>query len=207
MRSATARSTAGQPGPLEASARVAVVAANLYVIFFNFSWGPVMWVMLGEMFPNQIRGSALAVSGFVQWFANFVISFSFPVMAASWGLPASYAFYGVCAAISFFLVKSLVRETRGKELEHMEGMMSRQWGGPPVMREGLRCLTGKPPSSTPFRSREWFERRAGRHGSALSRALMTYGFTREELRSGRPIVGIAQSGSDLAPCNRIHLNW
>ena len=41
---------------------IAVVAANLYVIFFNFSWGPVMWVMLGEMFPNQIRGSALAVS-------------------------------------------------------------------------------------------------------------------------------------------------
>src|SRR3954471_10567125 len=60
---------------------VAVVAANLYVIFFNASWGPVMWVMLGEMFPNQIRGSALAVAGFFQWFANFLISFSFPPMA------------------------------------------------------------------------------------------------------------------------------
>ena len=58
---------------------IAVVAANLYVIFFNVSWGPVMWVMLGEMFPNQIRGSALAVCGFFQWFANFLISFSFPV--------------------------------------------------------------------------------------------------------------------------------
>ena len=100
---------------------IAVVAANLYVIFFNFSWGPVMWVMLGEMFPNQIRGSALAVSGFVQWFANFLISFSFPVMAAKLGLTISYTFYGVCAVISFFLVKSLVHETRGKELEQMEG--------------------------------------------------------------------------------------
>ena len=100
---------------------LAVVAANLYVIFFNFSWGPVMWVMLGEMFPNQIRGSALAVSGFVQWFANFLISFSFPVMAAKLGLTISYTFYGVCAVISFFLVKSLVHETRGKELEQMEG--------------------------------------------------------------------------------------
>jgi SP family sugar:H+ symporter-like MFS transporter len=100
---------------------VAVVAANLYVIFFNVSWGPVMWVMLGEMFPNQIRGSALAVSGFVQWFANFLISFSFPVMAAKLGLTISYAFYAVCALISFFLVKSLVHETRGKELEQMEG--------------------------------------------------------------------------------------
>jgi MFS transporter, SP family, sugar:H+ symporter len=100
---------------------IAVVAANLYVIFFNFSWGPVMWVMLGEMFPNQIRGSALAVSGFVQWFANFLISFSFPVMAAQLGLTKSYLFYAVCAVISFFLVQSMVRETRGKELEQMEG--------------------------------------------------------------------------------------
>jgi SP family sugar:H+ symporter-like MFS transporter len=100
---------------------VAVVAANLYVIFFNLSWGPVMWVMLGEMFPNQIRGSALAVSGFVQWFANFLISFSFPVMAAKLGLALSYSFYAVCAVISFFLVQSMVHETRGKELEQMEG--------------------------------------------------------------------------------------
>jgi SP family sugar:H+ symporter-like MFS transporter len=100
---------------------IAVVAANLYVIFFNFSWGPVMWVMLGEMFPNQIRGSALAVSGFVQWFANFLISFSFPVMAAQLGLALSYSFYAVSAVISFFLVQKLVHETRGKELEQMEG--------------------------------------------------------------------------------------
>ena len=100
---------------------LAVVAANLYVIFFNFSWGPVMWVMLGEMFPNQIRGSALAVCGFIQWFANFLISFSFPVMAAKLGLTISYTFYGVCAVISFFLVKSLVHETRGVELEQMSG--------------------------------------------------------------------------------------
>lgn len=100
---------------------IAVVAANLYVIFFNFSWGPVMWVMLGEMFPNQIRGSALAVCGFVQWFSNFLISFSFPVMAAKLGLTVSYTFYGICAVISYFLVQRLVHETRGKELEQMEG--------------------------------------------------------------------------------------
>jgi SP family sugar:H+ symporter-like MFS transporter len=99
---------------------VAVIAANLYVIFFNFSWGPVMWVMLGEMFPNQIRGSALAVAGFAQWFANFLISFSFPAMAA-WSLTGSYVFYGVCAVISFFLVQKLIHETRGKELEEMQG--------------------------------------------------------------------------------------
>lgn len=100
---------------------VAVIAANLYVIFFNVSWGPVMWVMLGEMFPNQIRGSALAVCGFAQWFANYLIAQSFPVMAAGIGLAASYTFYGLCAVISFFLVQRFIHETKGKELEAMEG--------------------------------------------------------------------------------------
>ena len=100
---------------------LAVIAANLYVIFFNVSWGPVMWVMLGEMFPNQIRGSALAVCGFAQWFANYLIAQSFPVMAAGIGLAWSYTFYGVCAVISFFLVQRFIHETKGKELEAMEG--------------------------------------------------------------------------------------
>jgi SP family sugar:H+ symporter-like MFS transporter len=99
---------------------VALVAANLYVIFFNGTWGPVMWVMLGEMFPNQIRGSALAVAGFAQWFANYLIAQTFPIMAA-WSLTGSYLFYAVSAVVSFFLVSSLVHETRGKELEQMEG--------------------------------------------------------------------------------------
>jgi len=99
----------------------AVIAANLYVIFFNLSWGPVMWVMLGEMFPNQIRGSALAVCGFAQWFANYLVAQSFPVMAAKLGLATSYTFYAVCAAISFFLVQKFIHETKGKELEEMTG--------------------------------------------------------------------------------------
>lgn len=99
---------------------LAVIAANLYVIFFNVSWGPVMWVMLGEMFPNQIRGSALAVAGFFQWFANYLIAQSFPVMAAS-SLVGAYVFYGVCALISFFLVQKFIVETKGKELEEMQG--------------------------------------------------------------------------------------
>lgn len=99
---------------------VAVIAANLYVIFFNVSWGPVMWVMLGEMFPNQIRGSALAVCGFAQWGANYVIAQTFPSMA-KWSLTGAYTFYGVCAVISFFLVQKFIHETKGKELEAMEG--------------------------------------------------------------------------------------
>ncbi|QIK78193.1 sugar porter family MFS transporter [Sphingomonas piscis] len=100
---------------------VAVVAALAYSALFNISWGPVMWVMLGEMFPNQIRGSALAVCGFAQWFANYLVAQSFPIMLGSLGLAASYSFYAVCSVISFFLVQKLIKETKGKELEQMEG--------------------------------------------------------------------------------------
>jgi SP family sugar:H+ symporter-like MFS transporter len=100
---------------------IALVSANLYVVFFNFSWGPVMWVMLGEMFPNQMRGSALAVAGLAQWLANFGISVSFPAMATGLGLPITYGFYAACALISYFLVQAWVKETRGRELEDMQG--------------------------------------------------------------------------------------
>ena len=100
---------------------IALVAANAYVVFFNFSWGPVMWVMLGEMFPNQMRGSALAVAGFAQWIANFGISVSFPAMAAGLGLTVTYGFYAVSAFISYFLVQAWIKETRGRELEDMTG--------------------------------------------------------------------------------------
>ena len=100
---------------------IALIAANAYVVFFNLSWGPVMWVMLGEMFPNQIRGSGLAVAGFAQWMANFAISVSFPAMAAGLGLPVTYGFYALSALISFFFVQKMVRETRGAELEDMQG--------------------------------------------------------------------------------------
>ena len=99
----------------------ALVAANAYVILFNLSWGPVMWVMLGEMFPNQIRGSGLAVSGFAQWIANFAISVSFPALAASVGLVVTYGFYAASALVSFLFVRVLVHETRGLELEEMTG--------------------------------------------------------------------------------------
>lgn len=105
----------GKEGP------VALVAANLYVIFFNFSWGPVMWVMLGEMFPNQFRGSALAISGFAQWIANFGITMTFPIMLTGVGLGGAYSFYAVCALISVFFIAKCVHETKGIELEDMQG--------------------------------------------------------------------------------------
>lgn len=100
---------------------MALFAANAYVVFFNFSWGPVMWVMLGEMFPNQIRGSGLAVAGLFQWGTNFGITMTFPIMLAGIGLAGAYGFYTLCAAISIFFVLKFIHETKGVELEDMQG--------------------------------------------------------------------------------------
>jgi sugar porter (SP) family MFS transporter len=100
---------------------LALVAANIYVFFFNGTWGPVMWVMLGEMFPNQIRGSGLAVSGLFQWGANFGITMTFPIMLATIGLAAAYGIYAFFAALSVLFVLKFVHETKGIELEEMDG--------------------------------------------------------------------------------------
>ncbi|MFT6267427.1 MAG: sugar porter (SP) family MFS transporter [Alphaproteobacteria bacterium] len=100
---------------------LALMSANAYVFFFNLSWGPVMWVMLGEMFPNQIRGSGLAVAGIAQWISNFAIAMTFPIMLSSIGLAGAYGFYAICALISVFFVVYFINETKGKTLESMPG--------------------------------------------------------------------------------------
>jgi len=105
----------GAWGPL------ALIAANAYVFFFNMSWGPVMWVMLGEMFPNRIRGSGLAVAGLAQWGTNFIITMTFPILLASIGLAGAYGLYAISAFISIFFVVKMVHETKGTELEDMQG--------------------------------------------------------------------------------------
>lgn len=100
---------------------LALVAANAYVVFFNASWGPVMWVMLGEMFPNQIRGSGLAVAGAAQWSSNFLVTVTFPILLAGIGLAATYGIYLFFAIVSVFFVLRYVHETKGRELEQMQG--------------------------------------------------------------------------------------
>ena len=100
---------------------LALIAANVYVFFFNGSWGPVMWVMLGEMFPNQIRGSGLAVSGLFQWLSNFGITMTFPILLTTIGLSGAYGIYALAAVVSVWFVLRFVHETRGVELEEMQG--------------------------------------------------------------------------------------
>ncbi|WP_174964946.1 sugar porter family MFS transporter [Serinicoccus chungangensis] len=109
----------GSPQLGDSTGLVALIAANAFVVFFGMSWGPGVWVLLGEMFNNRIRATALGVAAAAQWLANFVISTSFPAMA-DLGLGFAYGFYTLCALLSFFFVLKFVPETNGRELEDMD---------------------------------------------------------------------------------------
>lgn len=112
----------GEAGALEMGGTmgmVALVAANGFIAFFAFSWGPIMWVMLGEMFPNKFRGAALAVCGLVQWLANFTITMTFPILLENIGLGVSYGIYAAFGVVAYVFVKLFIQETKGRTLEDM----------------------------------------------------------------------------------------
>ena len=109
----------GMPQLTGVPSLVALISANVFVFAFGFSWGPVMWVLLGEMFNNRIRAMALGLSATVNWLTNFLISTTFPMLLKSSGPALAYGLYATAGAISFFFVLFLVKETRGKELEEM----------------------------------------------------------------------------------------
>lgn len=104
---------------------VALIGANLFVVCFAATWGPIMWVMLGEMFPNRMRAIALGLCTAVNWIANFVVSLLFPALAESVGLGWIYGGFAFFALVSFVFVRALVPETKGMELEEMQGSTGR----------------------------------------------------------------------------------
>jgi MFS transporter, SP family, xylose:H+ symportor len=109
----------------------ALVCMLMYVGFFAMSWGPVTWVLLAEIFPNSIRG-AMSIAVAAQWVANWLVSFTFPIMNDSQWLTKqfnhgfSYWIYGVMGFIAAFLVWKLVPETKGKTLEEMEKLWKKK---------------------------------------------------------------------------------
>lgn len=99
---------------------LALVGANAFVIFFAATWGPIMWVMLGEMFPNRMRAVALGISTAANWVANFTVTLAFPPLTSAVGLWFLYGLFAFFALLSFFFVKSRIPETKGMELEEMQ---------------------------------------------------------------------------------------
>ena len=91
----------------------------IYTASFMMSWGPICWVLISEIFPNKIRGRAIAIAVAAQWAANYLISSTYPaMMELSGGM--TYCFYGLLSLLSFIFVWKMVPETKGKTLEEME---------------------------------------------------------------------------------------
>ncbi|MFG2878669.1 sugar porter family MFS transporter [Streptomyces sp. NPDC048337] len=109
---------AGEISMPETQGTVALVAAHSFVLFFALSWGVVVWVLLGEMFPNRIRAAALGVAAAAQWVANWVITVSFPTLS-DWNLSGAYVIYTAFALLSIPFILKWVPETKGKALEEM----------------------------------------------------------------------------------------
>lgn len=113
-------------GPVAGPA--ALVVANLFVVCFGVTWGPVVWTLLGEMFPTQFRGAALSLAGLSLWLANFAVTMTFPVMLSALGLGLTYGLYTAAAALSLRFVWKHIAETKGRALEEMENV-SRHFDG------------------------------------------------------------------------------
>ncbi|MEU2431232.1 sugar porter family MFS transporter [Streptomyces sp. NPDC007861] len=97
---------------------VALFAANFFVLFFALSWGVVVWVLLGEMFPGRIRAAALGIAASAQWLANWLITVTFPSLS-DWNLSGAYIIYTIFAVLSIPFILKWVPETKGKALEEM----------------------------------------------------------------------------------------
>lgn len=95
----------------------------IYTASFMMSWGPICWVLIGEIFPNKIRGQAIAIAVASQWAANYFISSTYPAMMEFSG-GATYMFYGIMSVLSAVFVWKMVPETKGKSLEEMEDVIS-----------------------------------------------------------------------------------
>jgi SP family xylose:H+ symportor-like MFS transporter len=115
-----------------ATGYLALACMMLYVASFAVSWGPVVWVLLSEIFPNKIRGKAMAVAVAAQWISNYLVSLTFPMMDDNSYLTEqfnhgfAYWVYGIMSLLAMFFVWKYVPETKGKTLEEMEGLWKKK---------------------------------------------------------------------------------
>ena len=97
---------------------IGVLSIMVYSACFMFSWGPICWVLISEIFPNTIRGAAVAIAVAFQWISNFIVSSTFVPMYA-WSPSFTYGLYAVICVLAAVFVWKLVPETKGKTLEQM----------------------------------------------------------------------------------------
>jgi MFS transporter, SP family, sugar:H+ symporter len=97
-----------------------------FIVSFAATWGPVVWVMLPEVLPLSVRGTAMGVAVFLHWGANFLVAQSFPLMLEGWGPGPVFLGYAVIGVLAFLFVKALVPETKGRSLEEIEADLQRK---------------------------------------------------------------------------------
>jgi len=102
-----------------------LIAIIAYVASFAISLGPVMWVMLSEIFPNDERAAAISVVGFWNSLVSASVTLLFPIEVAAWGPAGTFLAYGLLAAGGLLFVVMLAPETKGKTLEELEGILTR----------------------------------------------------------------------------------
>jgi SP family sugar:H+ symporter-like MFS transporter len=100
-------------------AAATLVAEHAYIFCFGASWGPVIWVLFGEMFPNRIRGSAIAVAAGTLWVTNCAVTTTFPILLKLIGLGGVFCLYAAAALASLWIVQHFLPETKGRALEVM----------------------------------------------------------------------------------------
>jgi MFS transporter, SP family, xylose:H+ symportor len=122
----------------------ALIAVILYIAGFALSWGPVVWVLLAEMFPNSVKGRALTIAVAAQWIANLFVSWTFKVIDGNSALNAmfnhgfAYWVYGVMSVLAAVFVIKFVPETKGKTLEAIQDIWERRVSGKVPAGEALR---------------------------------------------------------------------
>jgi sugar porter (SP) family MFS transporter len=111
------------------AAIITLVCLGTFIAFFAATWGPVVWVMLPEVLPLSVRGTAMGVAIFLHWGANFAVSQTFPVLLSSLGPGPVFLGYAGMGVLAFLFVKTLVTETKGRSLEEIEADLQRATGG------------------------------------------------------------------------------
>lgn len=106
--------------PTDTVAVITLLCLAGFIISFAATWGPTVWVMLPEILPLRIRGTAMGVAIFLHWIANFIVSQTFPSLLAAVGPGPVFLGYAVIGVLAFIFVRALVTETKGRSLEQIE---------------------------------------------------------------------------------------